>query len=718
MKNLIAEVLAGIILTFSGLAFSAINITGRVTELNPSDFQPAPVAGVTVRFLGTTLQTTSDSQGNYTLTGVPAESFGISLKASKTGYVDTYMMPMGFGQHDEELDIMIFSTTLHSQFLHRTGAPSHTSGKGDIVGRVGEESGISGVVISARYADTNTDIPSSQIRYFNDMMMPVTGSTYSNGIFCVYNVEPDRPIKITASKAGSYFNSPLVVGYANSITVCGVMPVDSLMSVSGKTMWDEQPVGGVSVSLPGTNISTTSDASGNFTLSNISPFSAYFLKTSKTNYKDTYYLGFLEQDTKNGSGSNLEVGVLPVADYNQVMTAIGQSHTSGKGDLAGDVEMEGVVVKIYDKNGSQVNKKVYYFTVDGPPDPNLTSTTADGGFLIVNLDPGLYYLRPEKEGFEFPVVVFNIFANGVTFMEKAETSAPRLYKYSQLDWQVLPEQIQASARNVEMLRFNLWRDPDSENVIVNSITFTGKGTGSLASAVSSAKLYCGSTFNAGSWETYLGQGVINGNKIVFSNLSLEVWETGEPARMVYLVFDFNGNASPGETFGADILSNSDIQAVGKISGTAAVCQGEPVYGKVTTIAHPQPPAQPVNSLPANGATGVNAFDYVLIATNFNPAGGNESWITSQWQLWKQGESSQTPTYDAERGPVNSIWRPVPLEANTTYYWRVRYQNGDYLWSPWSEATWFTTGSNGMQRPGQPKNQWPEEGATSVSLTPL
>ncbi|MCM8768305.1 MAG: hypothetical protein NC911_01265 [Candidatus Omnitrophica bacterium] len=715
--KLLLVLLGGLI--FFSCQISAMNISGRVVELNTSNFQTVPVPGATVKFLGTNIQAVSDNQGNFTLTGVPANSYGISLRSTKTNYVPTYMMPMGYGSQDiTDAEIMIFSNDLHTQFLHRSGAPSHVNGKGDIVGRVGDEEAVSGVVISARYADDNTEIPSTVIRYFSDLMMPVTGSTGNNGIFCIYNVEPDRPIKIIGTKAGSAFSSPLVVGYANSITVCGLQTVSSLLTVNGKTIWDDNPVGGVTVSVPGTTIQTTSDQNGNFTLTNISPFSAYFLKAAKTNYKDTYYLGFVDEETKNGDEGNAEVGIVPVDEYNQVMAAIGQSHTSGKGDVAGNVGMDGVVVKIYDKEGNQVNKPVYYFSEDGLPDPSLTESTADGGFILVNLDPGLYYLRPERSGIEFPVVVFNIFRNGISFVEDMEIAVPRFYKYSEVAWQVLPPEILPNANNVEMLRFNLWRNWESENVVVNSITFTAKGTGSIANSVSQARLYGGSSQNAGQWETFLGQGTISGNKIIFSNLSLTIWETGNPAKMVYLVFDFNGTASPGETFGVDLLTNTDIQAVGQQTGTPAVGEGNPVIGKITTVAAPQPPAQPINQSPVNGTIGVNPTNYWLVASNFDPAGGNQSFIQSQWQIWKEGESSQMPAFDEEVGPVNSIWQPVPLESNTTYYWRVRYKNGDNLWSSWSQETSFTTSENGIQPPGKPVNQLPEDDASEIGLTPL
>lgn len=689
----------------------ATTLTGRVIEIN-SSFQQVPVTDVTVKVTGTSLQTTSDSQGYFTLTGVPGNSSGISLRTRKTGYVDTYTQPFGIGSAEQtNFNAMIFSSSFHTGFIHRTGAPAHINDKGDIVGRVydNQNNAISGVIISARYVDNNSEITS--IRYFDNLGNPVTGSTRDNGLFCIYNVDKERAIKITATKQGYFFNCPLVVGYSNSITVAGVETVNPI-SVSGQTIWDEKPVGNVTISLPGTTLTTTSNSNGQFTSNNVSPWSFYFVKTAKTNYKDLYMLGFIEEEE---NVTDAELMVLPVDAYNQVMSAIGQSHIWGKGDFAADMGVAGVVAKIYDREGNQINVPVYYFQEDGPPDPGLQATTEDGSFLIVNLNPGLYYLRAEKEGFDFPVCLFNVFADGVTFLE-AEMELPTLYKWGGDEIQVLPGEISPSAQNVDMLRFNLWKEPESENIMVQSMTFTARGTLNLSNAVSSVKLY--QTYD---WYNFnlVGSGTINGNKIIFSNLNLEIWETGNPAKYLSLRFDFNGKASSGETIAVDLLSNSDIVAYGKESNQQAVCFGDPIIGRQTTIYAPQiPPEKPTNLYPTNGATGISATGYNLWATNFDSHGGNEQHLASHWQIRKIDESWETATLDEVTSQyLTQLPALVYLQANTTYCWRVRYQNGDFLWSEWSDPTFFTTGSNGILPPGKPENISPEKDEQGVSLTP-
>ncbi|MCS7179839.1 MAG: dockerin type I repeat-containing protein, partial [bacterium] len=374
--------------------------------------------------------------------------------------------------------------------------------------------------------------------------------------------------------------------------------------------------------------------------------------------------------------------------------------------------IEGAVVKLYDYNGNQVNLagKVFYTDTNGNFDPSLTSTTSSGGFIIINLDPGLYFIKGEKQGIEFPVNLVGVFADGFTIYG-SQVEIPELFIWAGNEIQVLPEQIQKNAQNVEMLRFNLWRQ-GPENVVVQSIKFTAKGTGSISNSVSSVKLYYRPNWTG--WEL-VGTGSISGNKIIFNNLNLVIWESGNPSKFLSLVFDFNGNASPGQTFGVDILSN-DIVAIGQNTQTPAQINGLPVYGKITTIAQTYPPQKPQNVSPANGATNIDGTNYTLMATNFNPGSGNPNFVASQWQIRKYNQTYTNSTYDSGENyfPTNSIYKPVILEEVTTYYWRVRYKNGDNVWSDWSDETWFTTGKSGIYSPpNKPTNQSPTNGQTDI-----
>jgi uncharacterized membrane protein YphA (DoxX/SURF4 family)/chitodextrinase len=130
----------------------------------------------------------------------------------------------------------------------------------------------------------------------------------------------------------------------------------------------------------------------------------------------------------------------------------------------------------------------------------------------------------------------------------------------------------------------------------------------------------------------------------------------------------------------------------------------------------QPPHQPSNTLPANGATGLPLTPTLQSSVFFDPDG--DSHAASQWQIRTDG----SPVFDSDRDTTNLTSIIIPsgkLSYNTTYYWHVKYQDSNGDWSDWSNETSFTTQGQGAlnQRPHQPNNTSPSDGATGVGLTP-
>ncbi|MCM8764496.1 MAG: hypothetical protein NC830_03950, partial [Candidatus Omnitrophica bacterium] len=262
--------------------------------------------------------------------------------------------------------------------------------------------------------------------------------------------------------------------------------------------------------------------------------------------------------------------------------------------------------------------------------------------------------------------------------------------------------------------FLLNKSETDENVIFDSIIVTAKGTGNISAALSSTKLYLDAD-NNGTYETEVSTGTISGNKITFKNINKEM-DIGLNQRY-QVVFNFNGTASIGQTFGVDILKNADVYSHTKNTGISVTCDGWPVEGNLMTIAQVYPPLKPTNVSPENGMTGVNPLSYVLQSSPFNPGQGSNVHKSSQWRIWKDGETEETFTWDSETDAINltSVSTPVWLEGSTKYWWKVRHQNGDNVWSDWSDATYFTTAQGGITPPGKPINQLPEDGQTDVPL---
>lgn len=716
MRKIVFRIFSSIIV-FSCVSFAGINIGGQIFDIQTN----SGISGATVSIIGTNFSTTSSQDGSFIIQNFPGFSTGFQVKASKSGYVNTYTQ-IGNVRDTDELDITfpVFSTAMYN-IIHTGGGVPHTSGKADIAGSVEGIESNSGVVISAKYIENNTN--AGTIRYVGTNGLPDASltSTSENGFFIVYNVDPYKPIRITASKQGLIFSSSVVIGYPDSVIFCGVEQVQSMLGLQGIVSWDDNPVSGVNISFLGTTISTTSASDGSFTLQ-INPTLYGVLKLSKQGYVDIYFNGSAEGEENNKrKNGNEEFFILPQQDYNDLLNNLGKNHIQGRGDIFGQIitpdgsDMAGVTVRVYDKNGTLLNPDIFYFDEDGMLSNELTSTTSEGGFVIINLNPGYYYITGVKNGFEFGRCLVFVFANGINQVPDIISYPPVPGIYKSKSEEIPSANVPKTAQNVGMLSFflNLRTGASSENVIFDSIIVTSKGTGNISSSLSSAKLYLDSD-NNGTYETEVSIGTISGNQITFSNINTEI---GMGLNQKYLVvFNFNGSASIGQTFGVDILKNVDVSAHTKNSQLPVTCQGDPIIGNLMTIIEANPPSKPTNVSPTNGTTQVDPLSYMLQSSQFNPGQGNQIHKASEWRMWKDGESEETFTFDiVSQINLTSIHTPVYLEGLTKYWWQVRYQNGDTLWSDWSDPTSFTTAEGGITPPSAPSNQSPQDGETEVEL---
>lgn len=113
-----------------------------------------------------------------------------------------------------------------------------------------------------------------------------------------------------------------------------------------------------------------------------------------------------------------------------------------------------------------------------------------------------------------------------------------------------------------------------------------------------------------------------------------------------------------------------------------------------------PPFTPINEAPVNGAVneGVNATEIILKATQYNSPEASPM-QGSQWQVAPTADLTfSNPVVDTGLVSGTSIIRTITSPAsyfqpNTTYRWRVRYQDSNGLNSGWSNATTFTTASS-------------------------
>jgi hypothetical protein len=130
----------------------------------------------------------------------------------------------------------------------------------------------------------------------------------------------------------------------------------------------------------------------------------------------------------------------------------------------------------------------------------------------------------------------------------------------------------------------------------------------------------------------------------------------------------------------------------------------------------QPPDQPYNLSPADGEEGV-FLTPTLKCSAFSPAAPGDTHAASQWRMTTTATDYGSVVFDT--GPDSLSLLEVTIESgildgNTTYYWQVRHQGDNELWSPWSSETSFTTQN---RPPNQPSCISPEDGASGIALSP-
>jgi hypothetical protein len=129
-----------------------------------------------------------------------------------------------------------------------------------------------------------------------------------------------------------------------------------------------------------------------------------------------------------------------------------------------------------------------------------------------------------------------------------------------------------------------------------------------------------------------------------------------------------------------------------------------------------PPDQPGNLSPADGESGVEVTP-TLKSSAFSSSEPGDSHAASQWRITTAAGDYSNPVFDS--GADSFGLRQVTVDSgrltgNAVYYWQVRHQGTNSLWSPWSVETSFTTRN---RAPDQPEGVWPQEGTVGIALTP-
>jgi hypothetical protein len=206
-----------------------ITISGQATSRDTSG--SAPQANVTIEAFRNSNEntpiatTTTDAQGNYSLTiqtnGEAVDGF---LKATKTGFVTTYLYPPYPLMMDyANAPVLMVSPMTYDALCNLAQAGC---ARGDGIGLIGlvvtdGANPVGGATVSSTPA-------ANPIRYnalVGTLVLPSTTatSTYTDGVAYLFNLPPGQ-VTVSATKTGSQFASHGLKAWANELTTTVIVP--------------------------------------------------------------------------------------------------------------------------------------------------------------------------------------------------------------------------------------------------------------------------------------------------------------------------------------------------------------------------------------------------------------------------------------------------------------------------------------------------------------
>jgi len=127
----------------------------------------------------------------------------------------------------------------------------------------------------------------------------------------------------------------------------------------------------------------------------------------------------------------------------------------------------------------------------------------------------------------------------------------------------------------------------------------------------------------------------------------------------------------------------------------------------------QTPTRPSNLSPLNGSVGAKVTP-TLKSSAFSDPDTCDACGASQWQVTDQSGDYSALVFDSKTDAKHLTSITIPsLSRYTTYYWRVRHQDGLGAWSEWSAETSFTTRAHAGG--GLPVWIWPIVGVAVVAV---
>ena len=339
------------------------SVSGKVTTNGVT-----PLAGVTI-YSSNGQSATSDSSGNYTLSNFSSGTFAVMPVSGSYSFSPVYA----------EVTLSSGTPSATQDFIGSGVPPSPYSINGQVKDSGGN--GIAGVTLI--------------------LSNGMTATTDSGGNFIFTNV-PIGSYTIMAFKAGYTFTPAVQTVYVSSmvtinvtVTFTGTTTVSGPYTVSGRITDGVSGVSGVTI-YASNGISTTSDASGNYTLSGFSNGS-YTIMPALSGYTFTPAYRSVTIASANVSGQDFT-----------------RSGGGGAYSISGSV--------VDSSSGNPINGALISSGAG-----HTAYSAADGSYTLSGLNPGTYTLSATLSGYTFttafsnPVTITNANLSGLTFIGTAGT---------------------------------------------------------------------------------------------------------------------------------------------------------------------------------------------------------------------------------------------------------------------------------------------------------
>ena len=206
-----------------------VTISGTASEVSQSG--QTPLAGVKIEAFRNANETTpiatttTDAQGNYSLTvqtnGEVIDGF---LKATKTGYKDTYLYPPYAIMMDFSGGSVLMLTQQTWDTLDNLTNANQMDGKGVVALIVTDGMNpVGGAMVSSTPAASPA--PARYNATVGTLTLPssTASMTHTDGVAYLFNLPPGQ-VTVSATKTGSTFASHKVKAWADNLTTTVIVP--------------------------------------------------------------------------------------------------------------------------------------------------------------------------------------------------------------------------------------------------------------------------------------------------------------------------------------------------------------------------------------------------------------------------------------------------------------------------------------------------------------